>query len=128
MDNLADDKKPPIFENFAGRIRQVDRALDPITKAKLFRQAYCAVAHRNHTTGTADFLDNVTAVMRYDLLLHRRDNVRRTKVHLLARSCATGNQVRAHVVMVILRAAKNLGSLCPASGKTNARDVSLRST
>src|SRR5882724_7648835 len=98
MDNFADDKKPAIFENFARGISEIDCALDSITKTKLFRQADRCIAYRNHSTGTADFLDDVTAIVRFDLLLHRRHHVRRAEVHFFACGCAAGNQVRAHVV------------------------------
>ena len=96
MNDLADNKKPAIFENFARRIGEIDRALDPVTKTKLFRQAHGRVAHGNDPARAPDLIDDVAAIMRLDLLLHGRHHVGRTQVHLLARRRAAGNQIRAH--------------------------------
>src|SRR5437867_13457696 len=110
MNDFADDKEPAIFEDFARGISEIERALNPVTKAKLFRQAHRCVPHGNHPPSPAHFFDNITAVMRFDLLLHRRHHIRRAEVYLLARGCAAGNQIRAHTLIgVILSAAKNLG-------------------
>ena len=125
MNNFADDKKSAIFENFARGIREVDRALDPITKAKLFRQAHRSIADRNDSTRLAHFLHNVTAIMRFDLLLNGGHHIRRAEVYLLARGCAARNQIRAHTLIgVILSAAKNLGLFWrPDGSKIVAKNV-----
>ena len=111
MNNFANDEEPSIFENFAGRIREIDRPLDAVTKAKLFRQPHCGVAHRNQPTGATDFLDDIAAIMGFDLLLHGSHDIRRAEVHFLPGGCAAGNQICAHILIVILSAANNLGSL-----------------
>src|SRR6266853_6351975 len=99
MNDLADNKKLAIFENLAGSISKIDRALDPIAKAELFRQAHRGIAHGNDSTGAAHLLDNVAPIMRFDLLLHRGHYIRRAEVHFLPRGCAAGNQIRAHEEM-----------------------------
>ena len=91
MNDFADNEEPSVFKNLARRICEIDRALNPITKAKLLRQAHCSIAHRNHSTGTTDFLDDVAAVMRFNLLLDRSHHIRRAEVYFLARCCAAGN-------------------------------------
>src|SRR2546423_4073925 len=96
MNNLADNKKPAIFENFACSIRKIDRALDPVAKTELFRQAHGGIAHGNDSTRPAHLLHNVTAIVRFDLLLHRGHYIRRAEVHFLPRGRAAGNQVRTH--------------------------------
>ena len=109
MNNFADDEKRAIFENFARGISEIDRALDAITKTKLFCQPHRRIADRNHSTGTADFFDDITTIVRFDLLLHGSHDIRRAQIHFLARGCPAGNQVRAHIVIVILSEAKNPG-------------------
>jgi len=63
--------------------------------------------------------------MRFDLLLNGGHHIRRAEVYLLARSCAAGNQIRAHTLIgVILRAAKNLGLFWrPDDSKIVAKNV-----
>ena len=63
MNDLADNKKPAIFEDFASRIREIDRPLDTVAKTKLFRQAHGSVAHGNGPTRAAHLLDNIAPVM-----------------------------------------------------------------
>ena len=109
VNDLPDNKQPAIFENFARSIRKIDGALDAVAKTELLRQPHSGVADRDDSTSSAHFIDNVAAIMRFDLLLHRRHYIWRTEVHLLACSCAAGNQVRAHVVVVILGGTKNPG-------------------
>src|SRR4029453_16246132 len=96
MNDFPDNKKPAIFENLARRIREIDRALDTVAKTKLFRQAHRSVAHGDDPPRPAHFLDDVTAVVRFHLLLHRSHHVGRAQVHFLPRSCAAGNEIRAH--------------------------------
>ena len=126
VNDFADNKKTAIFENLARCIGKIDRALDPVAKAKLFRQAHSGVAHGNDSPRPAHFLDNIAPIMRFDLLLHRSHDVGRAQVHFLPRCCAAGNQIRAHTMIVILSAAKNLRGVCSGSVETIARDVSLR--
>ena len=45
MNDFADNKKLAIFENLARCIGKIDRALDTVAKAELFRQAHRGVAH-----------------------------------------------------------------------------------
>src|SRR5207249_8659646 len=111
MNDFADNKKLAIFENLASSISEIDRALDPIAKAELFRQAHCGIAHGNDSTRPAHFIDNVAAIMRFDLLLHRSHYIRGAEVHFLPRGRAAGNQICTHTRIVILSEAKNLGSV-----------------
>src|SRR5213596_1497626 len=109
MNDFANDKEPAIFEDFARGISEIDRALDPVTKTKLFRKTHGGIAHGNHPPSPAHFFDNITAIVRFDLLLNGGHHIRRAEVYLLARGCAAGNQIRAHTLIgVILSAAKNL--------------------
>lgn len=117
MNDLADDKKPAIFKNFARCVSKIDCALDAVAKTELFRQTHGGVADRNDSAGAPDFFDNVAPIMRLDLLLHCGHYIRRAQIHFLARGCATGNQVRAHVILVILSGAKNLGFILPERAK-----------
>ncbi len=96
VDDLADNKEPAIFENLAGGIGEIDRPFDAVTKAKLFGQPHRCISYRNHSTGATHFIDNVAAVMRLDLFLHRRHHVGCAQVNLLACRRAAGNKIRAH--------------------------------
>jgi len=98
MNDFADNKKLAIFENLARCISKIDRALDPVAKAELFCQTHRGIAHGNDSTRPAHFIDNVAAVMRFDLLLHRRHHIRRAEVHFLPRGCSAGNKVRTHEI------------------------------
>ena len=99
MNDLADDEEPAILENFARRIGEIDRALDAVTKTELLRQPHRRVAHGDDAAGAPDFVDDVAAVMRLDLFLHGRHHLRRAQVHFLARRCAAGDQIRAHILL-----------------------------
>src|ERR1700693_5308359 len=101
MNDFADNKKLAIFENLARCIGKIDRALDPVAKAELLCQAHGGIAHGNDSTRPADFIDNVAAVVRFDLLLHRGHHIRRAEIYFLARGRAAGNQVSTHIVLVI---------------------------
>src|SRR6266852_2297004 len=96
MNNFPNNEKPAIFENLVRCVREVDGALDAVAETKLLGQAHGGVPDGNHSADAADFFDNITAIVRLDLLLHGRHHVRRAQVHFLAGSCAAGNQVRAH--------------------------------
>ena len=99
MNDFADDKEPAIFEDFARGISEIDRALDPVTKTKLFRKTHGGIAHGNHPPSPAHFFDNITAIVRFDLLLNGGHDIWRAEVYLLARGCAAGNQIRAHILI-----------------------------
>src|SRR5438034_7931725 len=111
MNDFADNEKPAIFENFARSISEIDRALDPVAKAELFRQTHGGIAHGNNSASPAHLLHNVAAIMRFDLLLHRGHYIRGAEVHFLPRGRAAGNQICTHTRIVILSEAKNLGSV-----------------
>ena len=102
VNDLADDEEPAIFENFARGVGEIDGALDAVTKTKLLGQPHGRVAHRNNSALPPHFIDNVAAIMRLDLLLHRRHHVGRAQVYLLARRRAAGDEVRAHMALVKL--------------------------
>ena len=63
VNDFADNKEPAIFEDFARGISEIDRALNAITEAELFCQAYGRVVNGNRSTGTPHFFDNVAPVM-----------------------------------------------------------------
>ena len=96
VNDLPDNKQPAIFENFARSVSEINRALHAVAKTKLFRQAHRGVAHGYDSTRATYFLDNVTAVVRFDLFLHRGHHVGRAEINFLARRCAAGNEIRAH--------------------------------
>src|SRR5713101_381638 len=96
MNDFADNKEPAILENFARSISEINRALDTVTKTKLFRQAHRRVAHGNDPTRAAHLFDNVATIVRLDLLLHRGHHVRCAQIDFLARRRAAGNKIRAH--------------------------------
>ena len=96
MNDLAENEKPAILENLARGIGEIDRALDAVTKAELLRQPHGHVANREDAAGAADLVHDVAAIMRLDLLLHRRHHFRRAQVHFLARGRAAGDKISAH--------------------------------
>ena len=63
MNDLADNKEPAIFKYFARGVGEVDRALNAVTKPKLFRQAHGRVARGNDAARATHFFDNIAAVM-----------------------------------------------------------------
>src|SRR5215472_14691396 len=127
MNDFAHNEQLAIFEHFARGVRQIDGALDAVTEAKLLCQTHGSIANRNDSAGTPDFFNDIAAVMRLDLLLNGRHHTWRAQIHFLPGSCPAGNQVCAHVVLVIPSAAKNLGSSA-LTGSERIRDISLRST
>jgi hypothetical protein len=102
MNNFSHNEQPAILENLTRRVRQVDCALDAVAETKLLRQAHCRIAHGNDSAGAPDLFDNIASVVRLDLLLHGRHDVRRAQIHSLAGSCAAGNQVRAHLLIIVI--------------------------
>ncbi len=98
MNDLPDDEETAIFENFARGVGEVDRTLNAVTKPKLFRQAHGRVTHANDSTCATHFFDNIAAVMRLDLFLHRSHHIGRAQINFLARRRAAGNKVRAHKI------------------------------
>src|SRR6266478_5666941 len=99
MNDFAHNKKPAILENFARGISEINRALDTVTKPKLFSQPHRGVAHGNDSTRATYFLDNVAAIVRFDLFLHRGHHVGRAQIDFLACRCAAGNKIRAHDIV-----------------------------
>src|SRR5438045_2884235 len=128
VNDFTDDKTTTILENLSGCVRQIDCALDPVAKTKLFRQTHCGIPDGDDSARPANFFHNIAAVVRLHLLLHGSHYVRCAEVHFLPRCCAAGNKVRAHTIVVILSAAKDLGSVYTGGVETVARDVSLLST
>ena len=96
MNNLADNKKPAIFEHLARSIGEIDRAFDAVAKTKLFRQPHGGVADGNHPARATHLINNVAAVMRFDLFLHRGHDIGCAQINFLARRRAAGNKIRAH--------------------------------
>ena len=96
MNDLADDEKAAILENLARGVGEIDRALDAVTKTKLLGQPHGQVADRDDPAVAPDLFDDVAAVMRLDLFLHCRHDLRGAEVDFVARSGAAGDEVRAH--------------------------------
>src|SRR5438067_304598 len=111
MNNFADNEQSPFFEYFARGVSKIYRALDTVAEPKLLGQTHSRVADRYDSPGTPNFFDNVAAIMRLHLLLDGRHHIRCAQIYSLASSGAARNQVRTHVVVVILSAVKNLGSI-----------------
>ena len=96
VNDLADNKEPAILKNFARGIGEIDRALDPVAEAKLFREAHGCIAHRNDSTRATHLIDDVAPVMRLHLFLDRSHHVRGAQIDFLARCRAAGNKIRTH--------------------------------
>ena len=45
VNDFPDDKKTTILKDLAGCVRQIDCALHPVAKTKLFCQTHCSIAH-----------------------------------------------------------------------------------
>src|SRR5215471_1401931 len=95
VNDLADNEEPLVFENFARRIGEIDRSLDAVTKTELFRETHGRFANFNDPALSANLVDDVAAVMLFDLLLHRGHHVRRAEVYFLARGRSARDEVRA---------------------------------
>src|SRR5436190_24302902 len=96
VNNLADNKEPAISKHLARGIGEINRAFDTVAKTKLFRQPHGGVADGNYSARATYLINNVAAVMRFDLFLHRGHNVRGAQINFLARRRAAGNKIRAH--------------------------------
>ena len=96
VNDLAHNKEPAILKNFARGVREIDRAFDPVTEAKLFREAHGCIAHGNDSTCPTHLIDDVALVMRLHLFLHRSHHVRGAQIDFLARCRAAGNKIRTH--------------------------------
>ena len=96
VNNLADNKKPAISKHLARGIGEINRAFDTVAKTKLFRQPHGGIADGNHSARATHLVDDVAAVMRFNLFLHRGHNVRGAQINFLARRRAAGNKIRAH--------------------------------
>src|SRR5437763_16088617 len=96
---LTYNKEPAISKYFARRVGEVDRTLNAVTKPELFRQAYGRVTNGKNSAGAANFFDNIAALMRRHLFLHRRHHVGRAQVDVVARCRAAGNKIRAHKIL-----------------------------
>src|SRR5882672_1262474 len=96
VNDLADNEEPALFENFACGVSEIDRALDPVTKAELLGEANGGGADCNDPSGAMHFVDDIAAIMLLDLFLDGSHHVRRPQVYFLARRRSAGNEVRAH--------------------------------
>src|SRR5260370_31327973 len=125
MNDLADNKEPAISKDFARSVGEVDRTLDAVAKPELFRQAYGRVTNGKDSAGATNFLDNIAAVMRFDLFLHRGHDVRGAQINFLARRRAAGNKIRAHKIMRQFAPPPAYSSKGPL-GFWNAPEVTMR--
>ena len=96
VNDFADNKEPAILKNLARGIGEIDSALDPVAKAKLFREAHRGVAHGDDSTRATHLIDDVAPVMRLHLFLDRSHHVRGAQIDFLARCRAAGNKIRTH--------------------------------
>src|SRR6266853_1217632 len=85
VNDLADDEEPALFENFARGVSEVDRALDPVTKAELLGEANRGVAYFNDPSGAIYFLarrrsagDEIGCAHNIQRLICRRNATRAT--------------------------------------------------
>ena len=80
VDDLPEQKNPPVREAFSSGIGKIDRALDPVAKPKLFREADCRLAGLQHAATRTQPLDKLAPIMSFNLRLHVRHDVRRAQV------------------------------------------------
>src|SRR5215471_11123623 len=114
MNDFTDNEQSSFLEYFARCVSKIDGALDTVAEPKLLGQTHSRVADRNNSPGVSYFFNDIAAIMRLHLLLDGRHYVRRTQIHLLLCRRAAGNQVRAHIAVVILipqSREKNFGSI-----------------
>ena len=79
-------KRRRSLKTFPRGVSEIDRALDAVAKAELLRQPHRDVADGQDAAVAPDLVDDVAAVVRFDLLLHSRHHLRRAEVHLLRRA------------------------------------------
>ena len=63
MNNFSHNEQTAILENLARGVRQIDRALNAVTKAKLLCQTHCRISHGNDSAGAPDLFDDIAAVV-----------------------------------------------------------------
>ena len=68
---------------FFGRISQVNRPFNAVTKAEFLCEFYRQVARGKHTAATANLFDNFAAIMRQNLRLHLFHDIRPAKIDFL---------------------------------------------
>ena len=96
MNDFANDKETAILKNFARGIGEIYGALDSVAKSKLFCQAHSDVADRDNPAIASHPINDIAAIMRFHLFLHRRHYVGRAQVNFFPGSRAAGYQICAH--------------------------------
>jgi len=81
VNDLAEYKDALVLENLPRRICQVDRPLDAVAKAKLFREHHGHPVHLHGPASSSNLLHDLAAVMRLHLGLYRRHDIRRAQIH-----------------------------------------------
>ena len=85
VDDLAENIDRLLGKDLARGIGQVNGALDAVAEAELLGELDGQVAGGKDMPAGADALDQVAAIMREDLRLHRRHDIRAAEVDLLRR-------------------------------------------
>src|SRR5579862_1072622 len=80
VDDLAQDEEPAILENLARGVGQVDGPLDPVAEAELLRQLQGYPLEADDAPAGAQPLDDLAAVVRFNLRLHGGHDIRRAEV------------------------------------------------
>jgi hypothetical protein len=83
VNDLAQQENSPVRIRPPRGVGQVYRPLHPVTKTELLRQLDGHVPRRQNMPVRANPLDQLAAVVRQHLGLHRRHNVRTAQVHFL---------------------------------------------
>src|SRR5689334_9149960 len=99
MDDFPDNEKAALLEDFARGIGEIDGALDAVAEAKLLCQPHGHAVDRDDAPIAPDFVDNVAAIVRFDLFLDGGHDFRSAEVDLVTGSGAAGDEVCAHRLM-----------------------------
>src|ERR1044071_7660117 len=99
MDDLPDNEQAALLEDFARGIGEIDGPLDAVTEAKLLCQPHRYPVDRDNAPTATDLVDNVAAIVGFDLFLDGSHHFRGAEVDLVTGSSAAGDEVCAHRLM-----------------------------
>src|SRR5712692_654649 len=99
MNDFANNEEALIFKNLARGISEIDRALDAVAKPELFCEPHCSFTGSDDSSGTPNFVNDVAAIMRLHLFLHRGHYVGRAQIHFLPRRRPARNDICVHKIM-----------------------------
>jgi hypothetical protein len=80
VDDLSEDEQAPVLEDLGRRIREIDRPLDAVAKAKLLRETHRHAFAAQRPTGRTQSLDDLAAIVVLDLRLHLFHHLRVAEV------------------------------------------------